>query len=152
MQTSRRPTDKCVYYDVPAIREWAQLCFEPRHIAFEALAMNWRGLLGTRSAAALRRLGLSTSFLSLVLAVALKRATWIVNHFRHSTYTIRSRWLHLICGWCSPESGPVFGGLSFPYHQKSEFFRPNGLNETWKQREQSTKEVVWWGCTQFMLV
>ena len=45
--------DKCVYYDVPAIREWAQLCFEPRHIAFEALAMNWRGLLATRSATAL---------------------------------------------------------------------------------------------------
>ena len=45
--------DKCVYYDVPAIREWAQLCFEPRHIAFEALAMNWRGLLATRSAVAL---------------------------------------------------------------------------------------------------
>ena len=45
--------DKCVYYDVPAIREWAQLCLEPRHIAFEALAMNWRGLLATRSATAL---------------------------------------------------------------------------------------------------
>ena len=48
--------DKCVCYDVPAIREWAQSCFEPRHIAFEALAMNWRGPLATRSAAALRRL------------------------------------------------------------------------------------------------
>ena len=45
--------NKCVYYNVPAIGEWAQLCFEPRHIAFEALAMNWRGLLATRSATAL---------------------------------------------------------------------------------------------------
>ena len=35
--------NKCVYYDVPAIRERAQLCLEPNHIAFEALAMNWRG-------------------------------------------------------------------------------------------------------------
>ena len=83
--------DKCVYYDVPAIRQWAQLCFEPRHIAFEALAMNCRGLLDTRSAAALQRLGLSAPFLSLVSAVALEGATWIVNHFRRSTYTIRSR-------------------------------------------------------------
>ncbi|CAH3023535.1 unnamed protein product [Porites evermanni] len=41
---------KCVYYDVQAIKEWAQLCFEPRNIAFETLAMNWRGLLATRSA------------------------------------------------------------------------------------------------------
>ena len=49
--------DKCIYYDVPPIKEWAQSCFEPRHIAFEALAMNWRGLLATRSATALRRLG-----------------------------------------------------------------------------------------------
>lgn len=32
--------DKQVYYDVPAIREWAQSCYERRHIAFEALAMN----------------------------------------------------------------------------------------------------------------
>ena len=62
--------DKCIYYDVPAIKEWAQSCFEPTHIAFEALAMNWRGLLATRS---------------------LECATWIVNHFRRSTYTIRSR-------------------------------------------------------------
>jgi len=83
--------DKCVYYDVPAIREWAQLCLEPKHIAFEALAMNWRGLPATRSAVALRRLGLSAPFLSLVSAVALEHVTWIVNHFRHSTYTIRSR-------------------------------------------------------------
>ena len=30
-------------------------------------------------------------FLSLVLAVALERATWIVDHFRRLTYTIRSR-------------------------------------------------------------
>ena len=82
--------DKCVYYDVPAIRQWAQLCFEPRHIAFESLAMNWRGLLATRSAAALRRLGLSALFLSLVSAMALERATWIVNHFRRSTKSIRS--------------------------------------------------------------
>ena len=83
--------DKCVYYDVPGIRQWTQLCFEPRHIAFEALAMNWRGLLATRSAAALQRLRLRGPFLSLVSAVALERATWIVNHFRRSTYTIRSR-------------------------------------------------------------
>ena len=41
---------KCVYYDVQAIREWAQPCFEPRNIAFETLPMNWRGLLATRSA------------------------------------------------------------------------------------------------------
>ena len=105
--------DKCVYYDVPGIRQWTQLCFEPRHIAFEALAMNWRGLLATRSATALWRLGLSVLFLSLVLAVALEHATWIVNHFRRLTYTNRSRWWHLICAWCSPESrhsdssGPV---------------------------------------------
>ena len=45
--------DKCVYHDVPAISQWAQLSFEPRHIAFEALAINWSGLLATRSAAAL---------------------------------------------------------------------------------------------------
>ena len=83
--------DKQVYYDVPAITEWAQSCYEPRHIAFEALAMNWRGLLASRSAAALRRLGLSARFLSLASAVALQRGTWIVNHFRRSTYTIRSR-------------------------------------------------------------
>lgn len=83
--------DKCVYYDVPAIREWAQSCFEPRHIAFEALAMNWRGLLATRSATVLQRLGLSVQFHSLALAVALECATWIVNHFRRSTYTVRSR-------------------------------------------------------------
>ena len=81
--------DKRVYYDVPAIRQWVQLCFEPRHIALVTLAMNWRSL-ATKSAAALRRLGLSTLFLCLVSAVALERATWIVNHFRHSTYTIRS--------------------------------------------------------------
>ena len=60
--------DKCVYYNVPAIRQWTQLRFEPRHIAFEALAMNWRGLLATRSAAALQRLGLRGPFLSLVSA------------------------------------------------------------------------------------
>ena len=35
--------DKQVYYDVPAIREWAQSCYEPRHIAFEALAMIGEG-------------------------------------------------------------------------------------------------------------
>ena len=74
-----------------SIRQWTQLCFEPRHIAFEVLAMNWRGLLATRSAAALQRLGLRGLFLSLVSAVALERATWIVNHFTRSTYTIRSR-------------------------------------------------------------
>ena len=83
--------DKQVYYDVPAIREWAQRRYEPRHIAFEALAMSWRGLLASRSAAALRRLGLSARFISLASAVALERGTWIVNHFRRSTYTIRSR-------------------------------------------------------------
>ena len=83
--------DRQDYYDVPAIREWAQSCYEPRHIAFEALAMNWRGLLASRSAAALTRLGLSAQFLSLASAVAFERATWIVNHFRRSTYTIRSR-------------------------------------------------------------
>ena len=83
--------DKQVYYDVPAIREWAQSCYQPRHIAFEALAMNWRGLLASRSAATLRRLGLSAQFLSLASAVALEQTSWIVNHFRHSTYTIRSR-------------------------------------------------------------
>ena len=53
--------------------------------------MNWRGLLATRSAVALRRLGLSEPFLSLVSVVALERATWIVNHFMGLTYTIRSR-------------------------------------------------------------
>ena len=83
--------DKQVYYDVPAIREWAQSCYEPRHIAFEALAINWRGLLASRTAVALRRLGLSARFLSLASAVALECGTWIVNHFRRSTYTIRSR-------------------------------------------------------------
>ena len=83
--------DKQVYYDVPAIREWVQLRYEPRHIAFEALAMSWRGLLASRSAAALRRLGLSARFLSLASAVALERGTWILNHFRRSPYTIRSR-------------------------------------------------------------
>ena len=83
--------DKQVYYDVPAIREWAQRRYEPRHIAFEALAMSWRGLLASRSAAALRRLGLSARFISLASTVALERGTWIVNHFRRSTYTIRSR-------------------------------------------------------------
>ena len=66
--------DKCVYHDVPAIGQCAQLSFEPRHIPFEALAMNWRGLLAARSAAALRRLGLSALFLSLVSAVALECA------------------------------------------------------------------------------
>ena len=75
----------------PAIREWAQSCYEPRHIAFEALAINWRGLLASRTAAALRRLGLSARFLSLASAVALECGTWILNHFRRSTYTIRSR-------------------------------------------------------------
>ena len=83
--------DKQVYYDVPAIREWVQLCYEPRHIAFEALAISWRGLLASRSAAALRRLGLSARFLRLALAATLERRTWIVNHFRRSTFTIRSR-------------------------------------------------------------
>ena len=83
--------DKQVYYDVPAIREWAQSCYEPRHIAFEALAINWRGLLAIRTAVALRRLGLSARFLSLASAMALECGTWIVNHFRRSTYTIRSR-------------------------------------------------------------
>ena len=82
--------DKQVYYDI-AIREWAQSCYEPRQIAFEALAMNWRGLLASRSAVALRRLGLSARFLSLASAVALERGTWILNHFRRLTYTIRSR-------------------------------------------------------------
>ena len=83
--------DKQVYCDVPAIREWVQLRYEPRHIAFEALAMSWWGLLASRSAAALRRLGLSARFLSLASAVALEHGTWILNHFRRSTYTIRSR-------------------------------------------------------------
>ncbi|CAH3108951.1 unnamed protein product, partial [Porites lobata] len=83
--------DKQVYYDVPAIREWAQSCYEPRHIAFEALAINWRGLLAIRTAVVLRRLGLSARFLSLASAMALECGTWIVNHFRRSTYTIRSR-------------------------------------------------------------
>ena len=83
--------DKQVYYDVPAIREWAQSCYEPRQIAFEALGMNWRGPLASRSAVALRWLGLSAHFLSLASAVALERGTWILNHFRRSTYTIRSR-------------------------------------------------------------
>ena len=83
--------DKQVYYDVPAIREWVQQRYEPRHVAFEALAMSWRGLLASRSAAALRRLGLSARFLSLASAVAVERGTWIVNHFRRSTFTIRSR-------------------------------------------------------------
>ena len=32
--------NKQVYYDVPAIRGWAQSCYKPRHIAFEALPMN----------------------------------------------------------------------------------------------------------------
>ena len=67
--------DKQVYYDVPAIREWAQSCYKPRHIAFEALAMNWRALLASRSAAELRRLGLRAQFLSLAPAVAFERAT-----------------------------------------------------------------------------
>lgn len=83
--------NKQVYYDVPAIRELAQSCYKPRHIAFEALAMNWRGLLASRSTLTLRRLGLSAQFLSLASALALKQTTWIVNHFRGSTYTIRSR-------------------------------------------------------------
>ena len=83
--------DKQVYYDIPAIREWAQRRYEPRHIAFEALAMSWRGLLASRSAAVLRRLGLSARFISLASAMALECGTWIVNHFSRSTFTIRSR-------------------------------------------------------------
>ena len=82
---------KQVYYDVPDIREWAISCYKPRHIAFDDLAMNWRGLLAYRSTATLRRLGLSAQFLSLASAVALELTTWIVNHFRGSTYTIKSR-------------------------------------------------------------
>ena len=42
--------------------------------------MNWRGLLASRSAAALRRLGLSTQFVSLASAMASEHVTWIVNH------------------------------------------------------------------------
>ena len=83
--------DMQVYYDVPAIREWVQSRYEPRHIVFEALAMSWRGLLASRSAAALRRLGLSARFLSLASAVALEHGTSILNHFRRPTYTITSR-------------------------------------------------------------
>ena len=72
--------DKCVYYDVSAVRQWTQLRFEPRHIAFEALAMNWRGLLATRSAAALQRLGLRGPFLSLVSAKIEKLPWPTVTH------------------------------------------------------------------------
>ena len=58
--------NKCLYYDQPAIWQWVQQCHRPRSISFEAVAMNWRGLLAVRSAAALRALGLSASFLSLI--------------------------------------------------------------------------------------
>ena len=44
--------------------------------------MSWRGLLASRSAAALRRLGLSARFLSLASAVALERGTWIISGAR----------------------------------------------------------------------
>ena len=50
-----------------SLQEWVQSCFEPRSISFEALALNWRGPLAARSAAALRALGLSALFLSLIL-------------------------------------------------------------------------------------
>ena len=70
----------------------AESCFKPRSISFEALALNWRGLLAARSAAAIRALGLSASFLILISSVTLERGMWIVNQFRHSTFTIRTRW------------------------------------------------------------
>ena len=82
---------KCLYYDQPAIRQWVQQCYQPRSISFEAVAMNWRGLLAVRTAAALRALGLSALFLSLISLVTLECGMWIVNHFRHSTFTIRDR-------------------------------------------------------------
>ena len=82
--------NKCLYYDQPAIRQWAQRCYEPRSISFEALAMSWRGLMAKRSAASLRDLGLSASFLSLVNFVTLERGMWIVNHFRRSTFRVRA--------------------------------------------------------------
>ena len=83
--------NKCLYYDQPAIWQWVQQCHRPRSISFEAVAMNWRGLLAVRSAAALRALGLSASFLSLISSVTLERGMWIVNHFRRSTFTVRAR-------------------------------------------------------------
>ena len=64
---------KCLYYDQPAIQQWVQQCYGPRSISFEAVAMNWRGLLAVRSAEALRPLGLSASFLSLISRVTLER-------------------------------------------------------------------------------
>ena len=70
----------------------AESCFKPRSISFEALALNWRGLLAARSAAAIRALGLSASFLSLIWSVTLEWGMWIVNKFRRSTFTIRTRW------------------------------------------------------------
>ena len=75
-----------------SLREWAHSCFKPRSISFEALALNWRGLLAARSAAAIRALGLSASFLILISSVTLERGMWIVNQFRHSTFTIRAWW------------------------------------------------------------
>ena len=53
-----------------SLREWAQSCFEPRSISFEALALNWRGLLAVRSVADIRALGLSASFLSLICLIS----------------------------------------------------------------------------------
>ena len=53
--------------DLEECHEIKCLCYGPRSISFEAVAMNWRGLLAVRSAAAPRALGLSASFLSLIL-------------------------------------------------------------------------------------
>lgn len=53
-----------------SLQEWAQSCFEPRSISFEALALNWRGLLAVRSVADIRALGLSASFLSLICLIS----------------------------------------------------------------------------------
>ena len=53
--------------------------------------MNWRGLMAKNTAASLRELGLSASFLSLVNFVTLERGMWIINNFCRSTFRVRAQ-------------------------------------------------------------